>query len=53
MYFYENLFNPMENKKIINYNNLTKTKVQKLLNEPFSLNKDRKENIFKNFVNKI
>ena len=53
MYFYENLFNPMENTKITNYNNLTKTTVQKLLNEPFSLNKDRKENVLKNFVNKI
>ena len=39
-YFGENLFNPIENRKIINLNNLRKTTVQKLLNELFSLDKD-------------
>ena len=40
----------MENRKIINHNNLTKTTFQKLLNEPFSMIKDRKESILNNFV---
>lgn len=42
--------NPVENRKIINHNNLTKTTFQKLLNEPFSMIKDRKESILNNFV---
>ena len=34
LHFYENLFIPAKNIKIINHNSLTKTTVQKLLYEP-------------------
>ena len=40
----------MEHSKIINHINLTKTSVQRLLNELFSLEKDRNENMLIDYV---
>ena len=45
VYFYENLFNPNENRNIQNETKLKKTTVETLLNELFSL--DDKENEIK------
>ena len=43
LYFYQNLFDPLNNSKIINQNKLTKDTVLKLLNEFFSLNRQKNE----------
>ena len=44
LYFYVNLFNPIENSQIINDKTVTKKTIEKLLNEIFTTDKDENEN---------
>ena len=50
LYFYTNLFTPLEGSKIINDNKLSKTTIEKLLNEIFSLNKRENEKLVEEFA---
>ena len=50
LYFYTNLFAPLEESKIINDNKLSKTTIEKLLNEIFSLNKRENEKLVEEFA---
>ena len=43
LYFYKNLFDPNENSKILNDEQITKKTVETLLNEIFSTNKNENE----------
>ena len=49
-YFYTNLFTPLEGSKIINDKKLSKTTIEKLLNEIFSLNKRENEKLVEEFA---
>ena len=50
LYFYFNLFVPFENSSIVDDNKLSKRTVEKLLNEIFSLDRDRNEEIIERFA---
>ena len=50
LYFYYNLFNPLKNSSIIENTSLSKHTIEKLLNEIFSLNKDKNENAVTQFA---
>ena len=50
LYFYTNLFTPLEGSKIINDKKLSKTTIEKLLNEIFSLNKRENEKLVEEFA---
>ena len=43
LYFYVNLFNPIENSQIISDKTFTKKTIEKLLNEIFTTDKDENE----------
>ena len=45
LYFYVNLFNPLEDSSIINEKTLNKNNIEKLLNEILSTNKQNNEKI--------
>ena len=50
LYFYYNLFVPYENSSIVADNKLTKSTVEKILNEIFSLDRDLNEKIIESFA---
>ena len=50
IYFYVNLFNPLENIGIINENNLNKRTIEKLFNEILSTDRQEKENGIEQFA---
>ena len=50
LYFYYNLFNPLNKSSIVQDNVISKRTIEKLLNEIFSLNKDHNENIVTQFA---
>ena len=49
-YFYKNLFRPQCNTAILSHETLNKSTVQTLLNELFSLTKDTKKRILKEYM---
>ena len=49
LYFYTNLFTPIEGSKIIN-KRLSKTTIEKLLNEIFSLDRGKNEKLVEQFA---
>ena len=52
LYFYDNLFNPIENSKIQEKATLNKTTIGTLLNELFVLdNQDKNEEIIRQYAN--
>ena len=50
LYFYYNLFNPVNESSILQDNVISKRTIEKLLNEIFSLNKEQNENIVTQFA---
>ena len=50
IYFYVNLFRPMENSKIINDKKLNEKTMEKLLNQMFTLDRQRNENRIERFA---
>ena len=50
LYFYVNLFNPIENSQIISDKTLTKKTIEKPLNEIFTTNKDENESRIEAFI---
>ena len=50
LYFYYNLFNPLNNSSVIQHTSISKHTIEKLLNEIFSLNKDENENVVTQFA---
>ena len=50
LYFYYNLFNPLKGSSIVQDSVISKHTIEKLLNEIFSLNKERNENIVTQFA---
>ena len=49
LYFYKNLFDPLEDSQIIEHEKLTKQTIEKILNEIFSRDKDRNEEKMEDF----
>ena len=49
LYFYVNLFTPLENSSIVNDKKLSKSTLEKLLNEIFYLDRDKNENLVEQF----
>ena len=52
IYFYVNLFNPLENNIIINQKSLNKRTIEKLLNEILSTDRQENENRMEQFAEK-
>ena len=50
LYFYKNLFDPLKQSKIINYNKLTKTTILTLLKEIFSTSDKENEQVKEQFA---
>ena len=50
LYFYENLFFPGENSKLLNYKKLTNIVLETLLNEPFALDRENNEQIINEYI---
>ena len=50
LYFYYNLFNPLNKSSIVQDNVISKRTIEKLLNEIFSLNKEQNENVVTQFA---
>ena len=50
LYFYVNLFTPLENSSIVNDKKLSKTTLEKLLNEIFYLDRDKNESLVEQFA---
>ena len=50
LYFYVNLFTPLENCSIVNDKNLSKSTLEKLLNEMFYLDRDKDESLVEQFA---
>ena len=50
LYFYVNLFTPLENSSIVNDKKLSKLTLEKLLNEIFYLDRDKNENLVEQFA---
>ena len=50
LYFYVNLFTPLENSSIVNDKNLSKSTLEKLLNEIFYLDRDKDESLVEQFA---
>ena len=53
LHFYENLFNPDKNSKILNENKLRKNTVEMLLKELYSLNDKENEIKMKEYADEI
>ena len=51
LYFYANLFSPVENSKIITGKSLTKKTIEKLLNQIFRTEKNENESRIEAFIN--
>ena len=49
LYFYKDLFDPDENSKVIDHENLNKHTIEVILNEIFSTDIDENENLIKKF----
>ena len=49
LYFYVNLLTPLENSLIVNDKKLSKSTLEKLLNEIFYLDRDKNENLVEQF----
>ena len=52
IYFYVNLFNPLENTSIISQKSLNKRTIEKLLNEILSTDRQENENRMEQFAEK-
>ena len=50
LYFYVNLFTPLKNSSIVNDKNLSKSTLEKLLNEIFYLDRDKDESLVEQFA---
>ena len=50
LYFYVNLFTPLENSSIVNDKNLSKSTLEKLLNKIFYLDRDKDESLVEQFA---
>ena len=50
LYFYVNLFTPLENSSIVNDKKLSKSTLEKLLNEFFCLDRDKNESLVEQFT---
>ena len=50
LYFYVNLFAPLENSSIVNDKKLSKSTLEKLLNEIFYLERDKNESLVEQFT---
>ena len=50
LFFFENLFNPSENSKLKNHENLTKKTIETLLNKLFTTNEKENEEIIQNYM---
>ena len=50
LYFYVNLFTPLKNSLIVNDKKLSKSTLQKLLNEIFYLDRDKNESLVEQFT---
>ena len=50
LYFYVNLFTPLENSLIVNDKKLSKSTLEKLLNEIFYLDRDKNKSLVKQFA---
>ena len=50
LYFYINLFTPLENSLIVNDKKLSKTALEKLLNKIFYLDRDKNESLVEQFT---
>ena len=50
LYFYVNLFTPLENSSIVNDKKLLKSTLEKLLNEIFYLERDKNESLVEQFT---
>ena len=50
LYFYYNLFNPLNESSIVQDNVISKRTIEKLLNEIFSLNKEQNEKVVTQFA---
>ena len=50
LYFYVNLFTPLENSSIVNDKKLSKSTLEKLLNEIFYIDRDKNESLVKQFA---
>ena len=50
LYFYINLFTPLKNSLIVNDKKLSKSTLQKLLNEIFYLDRDKNESLVEQFT---
>ena len=50
IYFYYNLFNPLNDSKIVKHKLLTKHTIESLLNELFSLNQEQNEKLVQQFA---
>ena len=50
LYFYVNLFTPLENSSIVNDKKLSKLTLEKLLNEIFYLDRDKNESLVEQFA---
>ena len=51
LYFYANLFSPVENSKIITSKSLTKKTIEKLLNQIFRTEKNENKSRIEAFIN--
>ena len=50
LYFYVHLFTPLENSSIVNDKKLSKSTLEKLLNEIFYLDRDKNESLGEQFA---
>ena len=50
LYFYVNLFTPLKNSSIVNDKNLSKSTLEKLLNETFYLDRGKNKSLVKQFA---
>ena len=50
LYFHVNLFTPLENSSIVNDKKLSKSTLEKLLNEIFYIDRDKNESLVKQFA---
>ena len=53
LYFYVNLFTPLENSLIVNDKKLSKSTLEKLLNENFYLDRDKNKSLAEQFAEEI
>ena len=49
LYFYENLFDPVQKSKVLSHGTFNKSTLETIINEIFSTDTDENEHITKNF----